>query len=179
MSWPDVRECGFDVDAAAELLKQIVPIPEAVELQSLANRHDAIDRAAVQAPNQGVQFLRCETKPRQGLVPAAKEGGQLQKTFEMRLEEQSATGMTPLETGQRVQTINPLYRRHSSTVELRMEEQAYTSFCMEAAAGRTYRRRSTHPATRRKKSAAAARVSGPVPHQTTRRGEEHANWSNQ
>lgn len=78
MRWLNVHGCGFDVDAAAELLKQIIPIPEAVKLQSLANRHDAVNGAAVQTLNQGVQFVRCETKPRQGLVPAAKERGQLQ-----------------------------------------------------------------------------------------------------
>ena len=91
------------MDAAAELLKQIVPVPEAVELQRLTNRDKAIYGPAVQPPDKSVQFLRRETKPRQGLIPAVKEASEIQKTFQVRLEEQSAARMSPLETGQRVQ----------------------------------------------------------------------------
>jgi hypothetical protein len=46
-----VESGGVNVDAAAEFLKEIVPVPEAVELQSLPERNNAIERTTVQISN--------------------------------------------------------------------------------------------------------------------------------
>src|SRR5262249_13857339 len=100
--WSGIRKCRFDVNGAAKFLKQVVPVPKTVELQGLADWYDAVDSAAVQTLNESVQFLRCETKPRQCLVPAFQERGQLHQACQIGFEEETATRMMPLEAGQRV-----------------------------------------------------------------------------
>ena len=80
----------MDVERTIQEIEQLQEMFEAPDTRPLS-------ASDLQAANQRVRFFPTKTKPRQSLVPAVKR--QFQVPAQMRPEEESATGMTPVETG--------------------------------------------------------------------------------
>src|SRR5580658_9922100 len=95
-TWKRFRGSG-DVDIPEKREQQIIAIPEAIEVEGLADRHQAVEAAAVEAGGKSGELSAVEAEIGERLIAARDKGEQFVERRDAVLKQQASSAMLACE----------------------------------------------------------------------------------